>query len=63
MGGDIKFSERVEGRSGAGFENPGWRAGEPKRYSIRASSHELAQGARKIARKAPKVGDSALFYL
>jgi hypothetical protein len=34
IGGEIKFSERVEGGSGARSQNRGWRAGEPKRYSM-----------------------------
>src|SRR5579862_1364539 len=63
MGGMIKFSERVEGGSGSRFENRGWRAGEPKRYSMPPSSHDLGQGAREFADAGLNGGDSALFYL
>src|SRR4051812_218909 len=63
MGGEIKFSERVEGGSGARFGNRGWRAGEPKRYSMPASCHELAQHASPAYGVLSKRQDSALFYL
>src|SRR5512140_2823334 len=48
-GGEIKISERVEGGSGSRFGNRGWRAGEPKRYSMTPPCHDLVQDARQFA--------------
>jgi hypothetical protein len=63
MGDEIKISERVEGSSGSRLMCRGWRAGEPKRFSIRTSFHELREGARKNWPDLLKLADSALFYI
>jgi hypothetical protein len=63
MGGEIKISERAEGSSGSRLGCRGWRAGEPKRFSIRTFFHELTEGARKNSPHLPKLADSVLFYI
>jgi hypothetical protein len=63
MGGEIKISERAEGSSGSRLGCRGWRAGEPKRFSMRTSFHELTQDARKNSADLLKLADSALFYI
>jgi len=59
----IKISERVEGSSGSRLGCRGWRAGEPKRFSIRTSFQKLRQEARKNSADLLKLADSALFYI
>jgi hypothetical protein len=63
MDGAIKISERVEGSSGSRLVCRGWRAGEPKRFSMPTSFHELREGARKNWPHLLKLADSALFYI
>jgi len=63
MDGTIKISERVEGSSGARLVCRGWIAGEPKRFSIHRSFHELREEARKNSPDLLKLADTALFYI
>jgi hypothetical protein len=63
MGDEIKISERVEGSSGSRLVCRGGIAGEPKRFSMHASFHELREGARKNCPDLLKLADSALFYI
>jgi hypothetical protein len=63
MGDVIKISERVEGSSGSRLGCRGWRAGEPKRFSIHTSFHELREEARKNSAHLLKLADRALFYI
>jgi hypothetical protein len=57
------MSERVEGGSGAEVDYRGWIAGEPKRFSMQTSFHELRQVARRNSPHLLKLADSKLFYI
>jgi hypothetical protein len=63
MGDVIKISERVEGSSGSRLGCRGRRAGEPKRFSMHTSFHELREGARKNSAHLLKLADRPLFYI
>jgi hypothetical protein len=63
MGDAIKISERVEGSSAACSDEEEWIAGEPKRFSIGAMSHEIRKQASENIPNSPMGRDGALFYL